>query len=171
MRIKHEAKAARSRLCMLLMAIALGSVLSILLFILSASKDAEHRDSRLGSGTTSSLKTLVHTSPTSGDSKVGVEKAHVLEPTNSLTRRPGGAVQVAGLSDEIKRRQLLNGNLHFVHIPKCGGTTMTAVLREIQCVRDTSLNKDCCLNPGFCDWHAHRRCGSIKGCINHFPNR
>lgn len=61
--------------------------------------------------------------------------------------------------------------IHFVHIPKCGGTTMTAVLREIQCLRDTVKNTDCCLNPGFCDWHAFRRCASIKGCINHFPQR
>lgn len=61
--------------------------------------------------------------------------------------------------------------IHFVHIPKCGGTTMTAVLRQIQCQRDTAKNSDCCLNPGFCDWHAFRRCASIKGCINHFPQR
>jgi hypothetical protein len=61
--------------------------------------------------------------------------------------------------------------IHFVHIPKCGGTTMTAVLRQIQCNLDPVTNADCCLNPGFCDWHAHRRCKSISGCINHFPNR
>lgn len=61
--------------------------------------------------------------------------------------------------------------IHFVHIPKCGGTTMTAVLRQILCQFDSETNSDCCLNPGFCDWHAHRRCESIKGCINHFPNR
>jgi hypothetical protein len=65
----------------------------------------------------------------------------------------------------------LFNEIHFVHIPKCGGTTMTAVLRQIQCNLDPIKNSDCCLNPGFCDWHAHRRCQSIKGCINHFPNR
>lgn len=60
--------------------------------------------------------------------------------------------------------------MHFIHIPKCGGTTMTAVLRQFQCQRDPERNKDCCTNPGFCDWHAMRRCSTIKGCINHFPN-
>ncbi len=61
--------------------------------------------------------------------------------------------------------------IHFIHIPKCGGTTMTSILRQIQCARDPQKNSDCCLNPGFCDWHAHRRCAAIQGCINHFPNR
>eukprot|EP01039_Chlorochromonas_danica_P000744 gene744-808_t len=61
--------------------------------------------------------------------------------------------------------------IHFIHIPKCGGTTMTAVLRQMMCNLDPMKNSDCCLNPGFCDWHAFRRCAVIKGCINHFPNR
>jgi len=61
--------------------------------------------------------------------------------------------------------------IHFVHMPKCGGTTMTAVLRQILCTMDSVKNSDCCLNPGFCDWHAFRRCANIKGCINHFPQR
>jgi hypothetical protein len=61
--------------------------------------------------------------------------------------------------------------IHFIHIPKCGGTTMTTLLRQIQCAADPARNADCCLNPGFCDWHAHRRCSTIMGCINHFPNR
>ncbi len=76
-----------------------------------------------------------------------------------------------GISVETKMQQLSHANIHFIHIPKCGGTTMTSLLREIQCLRDPVKNKDCCINPGFCDWHAHRRCDSIKGCINHFPNR
>ncbi len=61
--------------------------------------------------------------------------------------------------------------IHFVHMPKCGGTSMTAVLRQILCAMDPNKNSDCCLNPGFCDWHAFRRCANIKGCINHFPNK
>ncbi len=48
---------------------------------------------------------------------------------------------------------------------------MTAILRQIQCAKDPIKNTDCCTNPGFCDWHAFRRCASIQGCINHFPNR
>ena len=61
-------------------------------------------------------------------------------------------------------------NIHFIHIPKCGGTTMTVVLRQMQCVIDPVKNVDCCTNPGFCDWHAKRRCATIQGCTNHFPN-
>eukprot|EP01036_Dinobryon_divergens_P034571 gene34571-44688_t len=41
----------------------------------------------------------------------------------------------------------------------------------MQCNRDPVKNLDCCTNPGFCDWHAFRRCESIKGCTNHMPNR
>lgn len=70
-----------------------------------------------------------------------------------------------------KPQSLDFNEMHFIHIPKCGGTTMTAVLRQFQCQRDPEKNKDCCTNPGFCDWHAMRRCSTIKGCINHFPNR
>ena len=62
-------------------------------------------------------------------------------------------------------------DFHFIHIPKCGGTSMTAVLREVACNIDPERNSDCCTNPGFCDWHAFRRCASIRGCINHIPQR
>lgn len=62
-------------------------------------------------------------------------------------------------------------DMHFIHIPKCGGTSMTAILREVACNIDKERNSDCCLNPGFCDWHAKRRCSSIRGCINHIPQR
>lgn len=61
--------------------------------------------------------------------------------------------------------------LHFMHIPKCGGTSMTAVLREVMCDASPDHMKDCCTNPGFCDTHAMRRCAAIKGCVNHFANR
>lgn len=79
---------------------------------------------------------------------------------------------------EVRKKPVSGGNaeakddkIHFIHIPKCGGTTMTTLLRQIQCTADPDRNSDCCLNPGFCDWHAHRRCSTIMGCINHFPNR
>lgn len=80
----------------------------------------------------------------------------------------------ANLSRETKNNLSPSENskeLHFVHIPKCGGTSMTAVLRQVACHMDPVSNKDCCTNPGFCDWHANRRCSVIKGCINHFPHR
>ena len=62
-------------------------------------------------------------------------------------------------------------DMHFIHIPKCGGTSMTSILRQVACQVDKSRNDDCCTNPGFCDFHAHRRCASIRGCINHIPQR
>lgn len=71
----------------------------------------------------------------------------------------------------ISQTKKKDTRIHFIHIPKCGGTTMTAVLRQIQCSVDPIKNTDCCLNPGFCDWHAKRRCATIEGCINHIPNR
>ena len=61
-------------------------------------------------------------------------------------------------------------DFHFIHIPKCGGTSMTSVLRQIACAVKETKNKDCCTNPGFCDWWAHRRCSAIKGCTDHFPH-
>jgi len=48
---------------------------------------------------------------------------------------------------------------------------MTAILRQVSCVVDPARNADCCKNPGFCDWHAERRCAAIRGCTNHFPQR
>ena len=62
-------------------------------------------------------------------------------------------------------------DIHFIHVPKCGGTSMTSILRKIACSIDSNRNQDCCTNPGFCDWHAMRRCASIKGCTSHFANR
>jgi hypothetical protein len=61
--------------------------------------------------------------------------------------------------------------IHHIHIPKCGGTSMTTILRAVMCLVDPIKNADCCLNPGFCDHFAQRKCSVIKGCINHFPNR
>ena len=62
--------------------------------------------------------------------------------------------------------------LHFVHVPKCGGTSVTKVLRRISCVlnRGSPQTLDCCSPPGFCGAPEKRTCKFIKGCINHFPN-
>ena len=62
-------------------------------------------------------------------------------------------------------------DFHFVHIPKCGGTSMTAILRQMACKIDPVRNLDCCTNPGFCDYNDNKKCRSIKGCINHLPQR
>jgi hypothetical protein len=62
-------------------------------------------------------------------------------------------------------------HVHFIHVPKCGGTSMTTVLRQMMCQVDPVRNRDCCLNPGFCEHQSNRKCSVVKGCINHFPNR
>lgn len=103
----------------------------------------------------------------------------IQEPTNVPNKpsAPPTPKQVAPVTRKDQPSQAVstfvaNGDtIHFIHIPKCGGTTMTTLLRQIQCTADPVRNADCCLNPGFCDWHAHRRCSTIMGCINHFPNR
>jgi hypothetical protein len=71
----------------------------------------------------------------------------------------------------LKQKPKGSFDMHFIHIPKCGGTSMTAILRQVACYVDPERNADCCLNPGFCDFNDHRRCQSIKGCINHFAQR
>ena len=99
-------------------------------------------------------------------------------PTPPLKEDPTTKKQVEPLGG-IETQQLVNApkpdlswpNIHFIHIPKCGGTTLTAILRAMQCVRDPILHKDCCTNPGYCDWWSKQRCESIKGCTDHFPNR
>ena len=35
-------------------------------------------------------------------------------------------------------------DLHFIHIPKCGGTSMTTILRQVACEVDSDRNEDCC---------------------------
>ena len=39
-------------------------------------------------------------------------------------------------------------DIHFIHVPKCGGTSLTSILREVACHIDPSRNNDCCTNPG-----------------------
>lgn len=40
--------------------------------------------------------------------------------------------------------------MHFVHVPKCGGTSITRVLRRMACAmhNGTAETMDCCKNPG-----------------------
>lgn len=61
-------------------------------------------------------------------------------------------------------------SLHFIHIPKCGGTTFTSVLRQFQCVAHPEYHHDCCLNIGHCSPKEGRSCNSVKGCYSHYPN-
>jgi len=54
-----------------------------------------------------------------------------------LSRRKGG-----------KGEQLYE--IHFVHVPKCGGTSITRVLRRMECAmhNGTAETMDCCNSPG-----------------------
>jgi hypothetical protein len=69
---------------------------------------------------------------------------------------------------------------HFVHVPKCGGTSLTSVLRRASCrllaayseenpgqLSFAAETADCC-TPGFCE-NPDRLCASVSGCQNHIP--
>ena len=58
--------------------------------------------------------------------------------------------------------------LHFVHVPKAGGTSFNILLRQMMCERDPEENRDCC-EPGIC--YKKRRCDVMVGCYGHLPNR
>lgn len=58
--------------------------------------------------------------------------------------------------------------MHFVHVPKAGGTSYNILLRQLLCERDPEENKDCCV-PGIC--YKKRRCDVMVGCFGHIPNR
>ena len=94
-------------------------------------------------------------------------KSPVSRPTVPTETQPPAPKSTPKLKPAASSTQV---DIHFVHIPKTGGTSLNAVLRQIACHLDPARNADCCLNPGFCD-NAHRRCAAIKGCTNHLPNR
>lgn len=64
----------------------------------------------------------------------------------------------------------------FVHIPKCGGSALTTVLRRMACEANRAMADaaaDCCRNPGFCQRNTrpdkHRTCRALPGCHGHNP--
>eukprot|EP00912_Choanoflagellata_sp_UC4_P000289 UC4_evm8s179 len=68
-----------------------------------------------------------------------------------------------------------SAEIHFIHVPKCGGTSLTASLRRFMCdkfKRSKGLigAEDCCINPGFCEKSIGQSCKSIAGCQMHFPH-
>jgi hypothetical protein len=72
--------------------------------------------------------------------KVGKEHNDDVSTEDILDTRPS----------KIRNRDIINRQyIHFIHIPKCGGTTMTIILRQMQCNRDPVKNVDCCTNPGI----------------------
>jgi hypothetical protein len=103
----------------------------------------------------------------------------LLLPPGTNSSSSGGGSGTHAVPPAMRRASPLNPwkkpkgaiDLHFIHIPKCGGTSMTAILREVACTIDPARNVDCCTNKGFCDYNDNKRCNSIRGCINHFPNR
>ena len=61
--------------------------------------------------------------------------------------------------------------LLFVHIPKCGGSALTAALRRFACVAN-GPKSDCCENPGFCQRAKPkpRLCQALVNCHGHQPS-
>jgi len=66
--------------------------------------------------------------------------------------------------------------LHQVHIPKCGGTSYSAVLRRAVCSillrKLPALSEsdiDCCENPGMCSRPTRICDHAMTGCHNHIP--
>jgi len=61
--------------------------------------------------------------------------------------------------------------IHFIHIPKTGGTSFTALMREAMCIIDGQDDPeyDCCVNPGFCEPGLHQVCKTIDNCQGHHP--
>lgn len=79
------------------------------------------------------------------------QRPYTVKPTK--VRNDGVEVTRTKLTESISYMQPYNdGNkstdLHFIHIPKCGGTSMTAILREVACKANPVENVDCCTNPG-----------------------
>mmetsp|Transcript_9573 Transcript_9573/g.15777 ORF Transcript_9573/g.15777 Transcript_9573/m.15777 type:complete len:358 (+) Transcript_9573:290-1363(+) len=142
--------------CFLLSVIVILSTFSLMLISIHSHNESVSEDG---------VKDITHvTSGTTNDSGSSSEP-NIGTPNFKSTHYPVATIAVE--TDIVP----ITEEIHFIHIPKCGGTTMTTLLRQLQCHINPVRNADCCVNPGFCDWNAHRRCSSIKGCINHFPNR
>lgn len=107
-----------------------------------------------------------------GTAEVAASAAPTPKPTAApISTKLATSTQSKGAEFLWSPRKSGEFDVHFIHIPKCGGTSMTAILRQVSCLVDPVRNADCCKNQGFCDWHAERRCLAIRGCTNHFPQR
>ena len=58
-----------------------------------------------------------------------------------------------------KHNMIFPDYMHFVHIPKAGGTSLSKVLRRMMCTRNngTNMELDCC-NVGWCDFQKGVTC-------------
>ena len=79
-------------------------------------------------------------------------------------REPGNGARLWG-TDQRKKR------LIFVHVPKCGGSALTATLRRLACVANGNPTNPCCSNPGFCQRNRQkmRLCPDVLNCHSHQP--
>ena len=79
-------------------------------------------------------------------------------------REPGNGARLWG-TDQMKKR------LIFVHVPKCGGSALTATLRRLACVANGNPTNPCCSNPGFCQRNRQkmRLCPDVLNCHSHQP--
>jgi hypothetical protein len=104
----------------------------------------------------------------------------------------GGAGKNGGEEEEEKALAVPSKSdykslLHLSHVPKCGGTSLSTVLRRASCEILTSrqesdamtsiFEKDpmertsqCCVNPGYCEPNDKKGCPAISGCSSHNPN-
>jgi len=59
---------------------------------------------------------------------------------------------------------------YMMHVPKCGGTAFSSVVRRVMCeLNEGDETVDCC-NPGLCDVWTNRSCKGLAGCTGHVPN-
>ena len=111
-----------------------------------------------------------HAAESPGQAPLVVQARH----PNILTLQPVSSHR----KSRTKPPQLHPHFFHFVHVPKCGGTTFTTILRRASCRLLTlystahslppSPPADCCTNPGYCE-NPNRLCASVSGCQNHLP--
>jgi hypothetical protein len=168
--------------CFCFIGLFLTAIVSLVFFIVHANGDSSHSNwSEYFKGTEHILNNFVGNFHLRKDSIGQINENHnhpteihpqatmnvLITPTVHPTTSP---IVSTPLPTSIHSSTFDYSTIHFIHIPKCGGTSMTAILRQLQCHHNPIRNQDCCKNPGFCDWHAFQRCASIKGCVNHFPN-
>jgi hypothetical protein len=157
----------------IILIIAMLMSLSSFSFFMTHSMHHHHSDPNILHTTNTDTDSLANVPPAVTNPPSAVAVAVNPPPVVSPPTTPAVSASTNTLTpiEQIRQHPNQPFQLHFMHIPKCGGTSMTAVLREVMCAADPERMQDCCTNPGFCDTHAMRRCAAIKGCVNHFANK